>query len=740
MRISYWIARLSQSSLGLPLILPLLLMPLSTQLSIRLGIEGGYVYLIYLPLAMYIAFLLVFDWRAMPGLFLALSLYYFQRYSPVPATLIVLATLGALALGWKGYKLHAGRRWNADYGGIKLMKVRLLWLSFLIPSLFILCMQVVAYSGLVSHKGTVFSPTLFTLHILLNFQSLLLSCLTMIQVYYFTIRCLRKPRLTKVIYLKIRKQAAATVRREEFFCWLVLIGFLLVMLFMTQKNQQNLLTSDYGLPLMLPLMLWSAMRFGYLFTSVSWAVLLVLLYQLRDRFFSYSTDPYHLAVMSANLLVFSITILMMASISTRQRQMLSQAKQMALRDPVFNLPNLRALGEDLAESQLSILCFLSVPDLDRLSRIYGLRLRINYKRGLAAHLGSALQPGEKVYQLPGFDLVIKLHYSGHHARIENITASMKAYHLQWEGLPIHPEIGFSYCSVRRPVTHLYELLGEMSAMAEHSLKTGMAENLQQNNSLPVQRRIAGKVALLNEIKTTLSEQGYPLWVQRVKGVRGDDFYAITVQMTDRAGHPILPAQLEEFGLTWDVDRWMIEQSLAFIHRYRQVLQGRRFAITLFISSLCRPRLAKEIAHYLDAYQLEPWQLIVQVPDSPLLSQTSWGCSAITQLRLLGCAVAITEFGSKFASYSSLPGLEGDLLKIDARFVRNMLQSSQDYQVIKALCVLAKSRRMQVITDGVSSPEVEEELCRMGVDYLQGEAIGEERPFSEFMEMETARAI
>ncbi|MDW8847109.1 EAL domain-containing protein [Erwinia sp. MMLR14_017] len=732
MRTSSWIARFSQSSSGLPLILPLLLMPLSTQLSVRLGIESGYVYLIYLPLAMHIAFLLVFGWRAMPGLLLVLSLYYFQRYSLVPAALIVLANIGSLALGWKGYKLHAGRRWNADYGGTSLMKVRLLWLAFLTPLLFILCMQAVAYSGFVPRNGTVFSPELFTLHILLNFQSLLLSCLTMIQVYYFAIRCLRKPRLAKVIFLRIRKQAAPTVSREEVLCWSALVAFLLVMLFMAHKNQQNLLASDYGLPLILPLMLWSAMRFGYLFTSLSWAVLLVLLYQLRDRFLSYGTEPYHLAVMSANLLVFSLTILLMASISTRQRQMLAQAKQTALRDPVFNLPNLRALSADLAKNPLNILCFFSVPDLDRLSRIYGLRLRINYKRGLAAHLGAALQSGEEVYQLPGFDLVIRLNYSGHHARIETITTSIKAYHLQWEGLPIHPEIGFSYCSVRRPVTHLYELLGEMSAMAEQSLKTGMAENLLQNNSLPVQRRVAEKVALLNEIKTTLSQQGYPLWVQRVKGIRGDDFYAITLRMHDRAGKTILPAQLEEFGLTWDVDRWMIEQSLAFIDRYRRALPGSRFAIPLFISTLCRPRLAKEIAHYLDAYRLEPWQLIVQVPDSPLLSHASWGCSAIAQLRLLGCAVAITEFGSKFASYASLPELEGDLLKIDARFVENMLQSSLDYQVIQALCVLAKSRKMQVIAGGVSSQEVEEELRRLGVDYLQGESIGGERSLRELI--------
>lgn len=733
MNITHWISRFSQSAFGLPLILPLLLMPLSTQLSIRLVVEGGYVYLIYLPLAMYLAMLLVFDWRAMPGIALVLSLYYFSRFSPLPAALIISVTLAVLALGMKGYKLHAGRRGKADYGGLSLAQVRLLWLAFLMPTLFVFGMQGVATTGVVALDGTVFTPGLFTLHTLLNYQSVLLSCVTMVQIYYFAIRCIRKPRFIRVIYCRLTHQRAANLHPYECVAWLSLVAFLLVMLLLMQQSEDNLLASDYGLPLLLPLMLWSAMRFGYLFTSLSWAVLLVVLYQLRDRFLCPETEPYHLAVMSANLLVFSLTILMMAAISTRQRRILIKTRLAALSDPVFNLPNLRALSADLNEIPLTLLFYLSIPELDRLSRMYGLRLRIQYKRSLANYLLNDLQPGEDVYQLPGFDLAIRLNYTARQQRIESIEASLKAFHLRWEGLPIHPDIGISYCTVRRPVTHLYELLGEMSAMAEQSLRTGIAESLLRNNSLPVQRRIAEKVAVMDEIRDRLRNQGYPILAQRVQGVRGDDYYDLTLSMQDSSGQTLSPEKLDELGLSWEVDRWTLEHVLAFADRQRDRLAVSRFAVTLFISSLCRPTLAKEIKGYLELYDLQPWQLIIQVADSPLMNQARWGGRSALQLLQLGCRVVVTDFGSEFAGYARLKELEGDMLKVDARFISSMLQDCLNYQVIAAICALAQSKRMGVIASGVNSPETEQALRQLGVDYFQGEAIGAARPLQEMIQ-------
>lgn len=729
---------------GFPLILALLLMPLSSSLSVRLWIPGGYVYLIYLPLAMMIALLMVFDWAALPGIFIALCFHYFFRYTSMQAVLIIAIFLVTLTFCWWGYRSQEKVRWGVSFGELHLARVRLFWLALAIPTVFILLNQLMMPLGVLPKNDSVFAPEPFSVHTLLNYQSTLLASLALVQLFYFLIRILRTPRFLFIFIDRCKRQCSPSVTRHEWLIWLVMLMTSLMMLTQLRSSPENLLTTEYGVPFLLPLMLWAALRFGYLFTSLSWGILLVVLYQYHDRFMNTSVQPQDLAVVSANLLVFSLTILLMSAISTRQRRLLGKAREMALTDPVIGLPNLRALSKDLTVSSSSVLCFLCIPDLDRLSRTYGLQLRIQYKRSLAVHLQPSLLPGEDVYQLPGFDLVLRLENAGHQSRIEGIEARLKDYHLSWDGLPIHPDVGISYCSVVPPVLHLYELLGEMSAMAQMSLRSGHAENMQQAQNVPVQRHIAEKLAILQTIQQALRSGGFHLMAQRIKGVRGDDYYEILLFMVNAQGERIKPWHflpvVREFGLTWEVDSVMLDQALAFIHRHREKLPGIRLAVNFFAATLCRPQFVEDIASRLKANDIEPWQLIVEVEESPILSDHSWGNRSIAQLRQLGCRVAIDDFGKGYSSYSRLKLIQADILKIDGSFVNNMLDNSLDYQIIQSICAVARLKRMQVVAECVDTDETAEALRKLGVDYLQGAIVGPPVPLYELASAQTAASL
>lgn len=734
MNISGLMSKFTYRWWGLPFILALLLMPLASALSVRLWIPGGYVYLIYLPLAMMIAMLMVFDWAALPGIFVALCHHYFHRYTSLQALLIILIFMATLTLCWWGYRSQEKKRWCISFGDLHQVKARLFWLAFAMPTVFIILNQLMMPVGILPQENSVFSPELFSVHILLNYQSTLLAALATVQLFYFAIRILRNPRFLFMLRDRCKRQFSPTVTLREWLVWLVLLMSSIMMLTQIKASPENLLTTEYGVPFLLPLMLWAALRFGYLFTSLCWGGLLVVLYLFHERFMHPFVESHGLAVISANLLVFTLTILLMSAVSTRQRRLLNKAREMALSDPVIGLPNLRALSRDLAVSSGSALCFLRIPDLDRLSRTYGLQLRIQYKRSLAVHLQPCLDAGEHVYQLPGFDLVLRLETAGHQSRIESIETRLKEYHLSWDGLPIHPDVGMSFCTVTPPVLHLYELLGEMSAMAEISLHSGHAENMQQAQNVPVQRKITEKLAMLHDIQQALHGGGFHLMSQRIQGIRGDDFYEILLVMVTAKGEHIKPWQfmpvVREFGLTWEVDRLMLDQTLAFIDRYREKLPGIRLAVNVFAATLCRPQFVDEVASRLKANDIEPWQLIIEVEDSPILSDHRWDYRSIAQLRQLGCRVAINDFGNGYSSYSRLKLIQADILKIDASFVHNMLNNSLDYQIIQSICAVARLKRMQVVADCVDSEETADALRKLGVDYLKGNIAGTLVPLHE----------
>ncbi|MGV3346698.1 EAL domain-containing protein [Enterobacteriaceae bacterium LUAb1] len=722
-----WQRRLATRWWGLPLILPFVFLPLSAYLSTQLMLPDGYVYLIYLPLAMMIALLMVFSWAALPGIILALLVRYVPLYGGLYAAFIVGGFLCALILCWWGYRTHAGKRWGVSFGELRLAPVRLFWLVLVLPGVLIVLMQLMVILHLVPAYMLVFGHEPLTLRNLINYQAVLISSIALTQINYCLIRMIKSPRFALLLWQRLKRQIAPEVTGRELVIWtLLLLGLIL---FLTHRNLkvENLLLADYTLTMLLPSMLWSAMRFGYLFTTLSWAFILQVLYQFHERFLTSPASPQSMAVVSSNMLVFTVTLFLVAAVCMHQRRLHIFVRRAALSDPIIGLPNLRALIRDLSLYPVSLLCFLRIPELDLLGRTYGLQLRIKYKRELSEWLQPDLLTGEGMYQLPGLDLVLRLNHDALQSRLEMLEIQLRNYRLTWNGLPLHPRIGISFCTVRHPIVNLYGLLGELSEVAEMSLQSGRAENLMRRNALSAVRNLEDKVRLLHEVQTALTHDHFLLFAQKVEGVRGDYYHEILLRLRNQQGEDIKPARflpiIYEFGLTWEMDNWVLNHTLTFIDKHRLSLTGSRFSVNIFACSLCRPRFAHELAEKLIHWQVEPWQIIIQVNESQILSDFSWGNRTLAQLREMGCLVALDDYGAVYSSYTRLNDIYVDMLKIEGRFVKRMLTSSLDYQIIKSICTLAKIKKTQVIACNVETNEEIAELKRMGIDYIQGNIIG-----------------
>ena len=55
----------------------------------------------------------------------------------------------------------------------------------------------------------------------------------------------------------------------EFLVWLIILGGLLLLLLIPMNENSSIFTTNYTLSLLMPVMLWGAMRFGYRLTSSS---------------------------------------------------------------------------------------------------------------------------------------------------------------------------------------------------------------------------------------------------------------------------------------------------------------------------------------------------------------------------------------------------------------------------------------------------------------------------------------
>lgn len=718
---------------ALPLFLPSLLLPILRKADTFAQVEGGTVILYYLPLALMMSFTLFYGWKVLPGMVFALWLHFYGRLPTSEVIIIICHFIIPVIVCWGGYRFSVPRRHMVSYGNEQLMPRRLFWQVFCLSTLFMILLECLFSLGVYSNFRNLDGSNLLNIRVLISYQAILVGSIIGIPLCYTLIRVIRNPFYVRSFISQMRAQFDPKIKCWEVIIWFVLLMVVLGMLLVPINESSTLFSTNYTLSLLLPVALWGSMRFGHRFMSLLWAPVLIVTISFHPNYLPWSpVYSRQMAITSSSYLVFSFIVIYMAMLCTRQRQANERSRRQALLDPLLHMPNLRALSRALASAPWSILCLLRVPDLEPLGRNYGVMFRIQYKQRLAAWLKPLLQESECIYQLFGYDLAIRLNTESHASRIDELDAHIKQFRFLWDDVPLQPPVAMSYCYVRSPVSHLYQLLGELSTIADLSLVTNHPESLQRRGATNLQQVLKGKICLMNRLQQALDNDRFRLLIQPVEGIRGDSYYEVLLQMVDEEervmGAGIFMPVAHEFGLSSHIDMWMIEHALAEMARLRGTQSGLRLALPLSSASVCRARLPEQVQALIVQYGIEPWQLIFRVNDTQHLEMSHVN-QTLVQLQQLGCRVAIDAFGSGCASYARLKDVHADILKIDADFIRNMVVNSVDYQVVVSISMLARTQNMMVTAGGVDSDEIRSAVSALNIDYWQGSVIGKTMPLT-----------
>ncbi|WP_368932227.1 EAL domain-containing protein [Citrobacter sp. RHB21-C01] len=722
---------------GLPLVLPCLMLPLVSHVNTYAHMASGDVVLLYLPLALMMSMMHFFSWAALPGIILAIFLRKYPQVGLAETLPVIAHFLIAIVLSWGGYRVFNPRRSCVSHGEPRLVFQRIFWQVFCSATLFLVLFQFAAFVGMYESRLNLMGVTPFNINALINYQGILVGNLIGVPFFYFLLRVIRNPLHLRGYYSQLKLQFDAKASKKEVALWLLILIVLMTLLCMPLNVNSSIFSTNYTMSLLLPVMLWGAMRYGYRFISLLWApVLIIAIHNYQSYTPYYSGYDVQLAITSSSFLVFSFIVNYMAVLATRQRVVNSRARRLAFLDPVVHLPNLRALNRALKNAPWSALCFLHVPELEVLVKNYGIMLRIQYKQQLSHWINEKLSPDENVYQMSGPDLLLRLNTESHQQRIDLLDEHIKRFRFIWDGMTFQPQVGMSYCYVRSPVNHIYLLLGELSTIAELSIMTNTPENLERRGAVNLQRNVKDKVAMMNRLQHALEHDRFCLMAQPIEGLRGDVYHEILLRLKDSDGGLISPEVFlpvaHEFGLASRIDLWVIEHTLRFMADNRAEMPARRFALNLSAPSICRAKFSLEVSKLLSKYQVEAWQLIFEVTESYALLNAEQAQVTLHNLQQLGCQIAIDDFGTGYASYARLKNISANILKIDGSFIRNMVSNSLDYQIVASICHLARMKKMQVVAEFVESEEIRSAVASLGIDYMQGYLIGEPQPLRDIL--------
>ncbi len=250
-------------------------------------------------------------------------------------------------------------------------------------------------------------------------------------------------------------------------------------------------------------------------------------------------------------------------------------------------------------------------------------------------------------------------------------------------------------------------------------------------------RQSREIHWLKTLQMALRNNSFRLYQQPIvpaHGLNGGDgpSMEVLVRLADERGEELPVVELvraaERYRLIGLLDRWVVQNTLTALGRGSINLTANHcLAINISGQTLEDTQFMEFVVDCLDQTGVDPRQVCFEISEAAVASNLEAARRFVGVLHGMGCRFALDDFGSSLGSFASLKNLPMDYLKIDGAFMRNLARDGVNQAMVTATIKLARSLNFKVIAEQVEDAAGVETARSMGVDYVQGYAIGRPSP-------------
>ncbi|MDE1938764.1 MAG: GGDEF and EAL domain-containing protein [Alphaproteobacteria bacterium] len=229
------------------------------------------------------------------------------------------------------------------------------------------------------------------------------------------------------------------------------------------------------------------------------------------------------------------------------------------------------------------------------------------------------------------------------------------------------------------------------------------------------------MAVADEVLAALKEKRLVFAYQPIIGARSrkTEAYECLLRMVREDGSIAVASQFipaaEQLGLVRLVDRHALEMTVAQLHAHKDVT----LSVNVSGTTSCDGAWLQSFVDYVGANAAIADRLIVELTETAALNHFEENAQFVSQLREMGCRVAIDDFGAGYTSFRNLQMLRVDMVKIDGAYVVGLTNSPENQTFVRTLVDLAKSFNLKTTAEWVGSEEDARLLESFGVDHFQG---------------------
>jgi len=302
-----------------------------------------------------------------------------------------------------------------------------------------------------------------------------------------------------------------------------------------------------------------------------------------------------------------------------------------------------------------------------------------------------------------------------------------------DGSRIHPCIGIAFFP-----NHSADLRGLIEA-ADHACRSAAVSERRYSVFQPVEAGMIADLRFQAELRAAINANALELHYQPqidlqsgkcrsaeglIRWIRGD-------------GEPVPSTLIAEAAERSDslhtFTIFVVNTALRHLDAFRHGGLHVRLSINLSATLVADDDLPELVAQLLGTWNVPPAQLTLEMTESSIVKDVRRSTGILKDLKSLGVRLAMDDFGTGYSSLGHLKLFPFDELKIDQLFVKNMLLSRSDLQIVRAMIDLGHNFGMEVVGEGVEDLPTLNRLKELGCDLAQGFAIAKAMTLQTFSE-------